>query len=138
LEVSKNKLICLTIILNYYPWNLILCEIMVKGARGTKVKVIFQELHMTHGIFGLVYNLKFCISPNWTLDFRYKYILITNWLYIMTYIMHSCLLSYIYGQLLIRPHFFKSIIFRVKNTFEPNVFKWVIKKNPFVQVFFPF
>jgi hypothetical protein len=37
-------------------------EIMVKKARGAKVKVIFQGLHMTHVIFVLVYNLKFCIS----------------------------------------------------------------------------
>jgi hypothetical protein len=32
-------------------------ENMVKGARGTKVKVFFQGLHMTHVIFVLVYNL---------------------------------------------------------------------------------
>jgi hypothetical protein len=32
---------------------------MVKGA---KVKVLFQGLHMTHIIFVLVYNFKFCIS----------------------------------------------------------------------------
>jgi uncharacterized membrane protein YagU involved in acid resistance len=36
-------------------------ENMVKGARGTKVKVIFQGMHMTHIIFVLVYNFKFCI-----------------------------------------------------------------------------
>jgi hypothetical protein len=36
------------------------------------------------------------------------------------YMMHSCPLSHIYGQLL------KSIIFRVKNIFEPNVLKLVI------------
>jgi len=35
---------------------------MVKGAKGAKVKVIFQGLHMTCVIFMLVYNLKFCIS----------------------------------------------------------------------------
>jgi hypothetical protein len=29
---------------------------MVKRARGTKVKVLFQGLHMTHVIFVLVYN----------------------------------------------------------------------------------
>ncbi len=34
---------------------------MVKGAKGTKVKVLFQGLHVTHVIFMLVYNLKFCI-----------------------------------------------------------------------------
>jgi hypothetical protein len=37
-------------------------EIMVKEAMGTKVKVIFQGLHMRHVIFVLVYNLKFYIS----------------------------------------------------------------------------
>jgi hypothetical protein len=36
-------------------------EVMVKGARGARVKIIFQGLHMTHVIFALVYNLKFCI-----------------------------------------------------------------------------
>jgi hypothetical protein len=33
----------------------------VKGARGAKVKVIFQGLHMTYVIFVLVYNLNLCI-----------------------------------------------------------------------------
>jgi hypothetical protein len=36
-------------------------EITLKGARGAKVKVIFQGLHMTRVIFALVYKLKFCI-----------------------------------------------------------------------------
>jgi hypothetical protein len=36
-------------------------EIPVKRARGTKVKILFQGLHMTHVISVLVYNLKFCI-----------------------------------------------------------------------------
>ncbi len=48
--------------------------------------------------------------------------------------MHSCLLSY--EQLFTKGTFSKSIIFLVKNTFEPNVLKWVIKiifinSNPF-------
>jgi hypothetical protein len=30
---------------------------MVKGAKGAKLKVFFQGLHMTHVIFALVYNL---------------------------------------------------------------------------------
>jgi hypothetical protein len=34
---------------------------MVKGAKGTKVKVIFEGLHMTHVIFVLVYNFEICI-----------------------------------------------------------------------------
>jgi hypothetical protein len=35
-------------------------EVMVKGARGAKVKVFFSK--MTRVIFALVYNLNFCIS----------------------------------------------------------------------------
>jgi hypothetical protein len=34
---------------------------MVKKAKGTKVKVFFQGLHMIHVIFVLVYNLKIYI-----------------------------------------------------------------------------
>jgi hypothetical protein len=34
-------------------------ENTVKGAKGTKVKVLFQELYMTCIIFVLVYNLNF-------------------------------------------------------------------------------
>jgi len=41
---------------------MILDEVIVKRARGAKVKVFFQGLHMTCVIFVLVYNLKFCIS----------------------------------------------------------------------------
>ncbi len=37
-------------------------EITAKGAKGAKVKVLFQGLHMTNVIFVLVYKLKFCIS----------------------------------------------------------------------------
>jgi len=37
-------------------------ENMVKGTRGAKVEILFQELNMTRVIFVLVYNLKFCIS----------------------------------------------------------------------------
>jgi hypothetical protein len=33
----------------------------VKGAKGTKVKFIFQGLYMTHVIFELVYNFKLYI-----------------------------------------------------------------------------
>jgi hypothetical protein len=35
---------------------------IVEGGRGTKVKVFFQGLYMTHVIFVLVYNLVFSIS----------------------------------------------------------------------------
>jgi len=34
-------------------------EITVKRARGAKVKIFFQGLHMTCVIFALVYNLQF-------------------------------------------------------------------------------
>jgi len=37
-------------------------EITVEGVEGTKVKVLFQGLHMTHVIPALVFNLKFSIS----------------------------------------------------------------------------
>jgi hypothetical protein len=43
------------------------------------------------------------------------------------YIMHSCPLSHVCEQLFFQTTLSKSIIFKVKNTFEPNVFKWVIK-----------
>jgi len=36
-------------------------ENMVKGVKGTKVKVIFQGLHVTCLIYMLAYNLKFYI-----------------------------------------------------------------------------
>jgi hypothetical protein len=46
---------------------------MVKGAKGAKVKILFQGLHMTCVISMLVYNLKYCISDTpLTLHFRYK------------------------------------------------------------------
>jgi hypothetical protein len=35
---------------------------MVKGAKGAKIKVLFQMLHMTCVICVLVYNFKFCFS----------------------------------------------------------------------------
>jgi hypothetical protein len=49
----------------------------IKGVRGTKVKVIFQGLHMTCVIYMLVYNffLKFWLF-SLTLYVRYKYVLI--------------------------------------------------------------
>jgi hypothetical protein len=40
---------------------LIMGENTIKGVKNAKVKVIFQGIHMTHVIFVLVYNLKFCI-----------------------------------------------------------------------------
>jgi hypothetical protein len=80
-------------------------ENMVKGAKGADVKILFQELNMTRVIFVLVYNLIFSISSTPLIfHFRCKYILITIWLYIM-YIMHSCLLSHKYEQLLLNAHF---------------------------------
>jgi len=49
-------------------------ESMVKGAKGVKVKILFQGLHITCVIFVLVITLKFVfqIFPL-TLHFRYKY-----------------------------------------------------------------
>ncbi len=41
--------------------------------------------------------------------------------------MHSCPLSHKYEYFFIKVTFSKSIIFKVKNMFEPNVFKLVIK-----------
>jgi hypothetical protein len=37
-------------------------EITVKRAKGAKVNVLFQGLHMTHFINAMVYNFKLCIS----------------------------------------------------------------------------
>jgi hypothetical protein len=52
---------------------------MVKGARGAKVKVLFQGLHMICVVFVLVYIFKICIlGTPLTLHFRYKYILTMN------------------------------------------------------------
>jgi hypothetical protein len=64
---------------------ILLGENIVKGARGAKVEVLFQGLHMTHVILVLVYNFIICISntPFNTALFIYKYILTTNWFYIM-------------------------------------------------------
>jgi hypothetical protein len=36
-------------------------ENIIKGAKGGKVKILFQGLHMTFVIPMLVYNFKFCI-----------------------------------------------------------------------------
>ncbi len=75
----------------------------------------------------MVYNFNFEFwVPHLTLHFKYKYILSKNWFYIM-YMMHSCPLSYKYEQLFVKDTCSKSIIFKVKNTFESSVFKWVIK-----------
>jgi len=54
-------------------------ESMVKDAKGAKLKILFQGLHMTHVIFVLDYNLKFCIlGTPLALHFKYKYIFTTN------------------------------------------------------------
>jgi len=42
-------------------FNILEGENMVNGAKGAKVKVIFQGLHMTRVIFVLVYNFYFFI-----------------------------------------------------------------------------
>jgi hypothetical protein len=49
-------------------------EIIIKRAKGAKVKVFFQGLHMTHVIFlhwFIIYNLVFQIS-HLILIFKYK------------------------------------------------------------------
>ncbi len=43
--------------------------------------------------------------------------------------MHSNIYIYIYITIFVEATFSNSIIFRVKNTFEPNVLKWVLKNN---------
>ncbi len=42
--------------------------------------------------------------------------------------MHPNPLSHKYEQFLLTSHFQKSILFKAKNMFEPNVFKLVIKQ----------
>jgi hypothetical protein len=52
---------------------------MVKKARGNKIKVIFQRLHITNVIFALLYNLNFIFwIHSITLHVKYKYVLIIN------------------------------------------------------------
>jgi len=54
-------------------------ENTVKGANGTKVKVIFQGLYMTHVVLCWFITLKFVFRvPPLTPHFTYKYILTTN------------------------------------------------------------
>ncbi len=102
-----TKILFLTIS-KFNGFFVVMGENIVKRAKGTKVKVIFQGLHMTHVIFVLVYNFKFIFMfwvPPPTLHFRYKYIFIKNWFYII-YIMHSCPLSHKHEQsLLLKTHF---------------------------------
>jgi hypothetical protein len=43
------------------------------------------------------------------------------------YIMHLYPLSYIFEQFFIKTTFSKFITYKVKNNFELNVFKWVLK-----------
>jgi hypothetical protein len=43
--------------MSLYHWG----ENTIKGAKGTKVKVLFQGLYMTCGIYVLVYILNCCI-----------------------------------------------------------------------------
>jgi len=92
---------------NHKPptWKFLEGENTIKRDMGTKVKVLFQGLHMTHVIYVLVYNLKFCyFDTNLTLHVRYKYVSIANWFYII-YIVDSCPLSHIYNRPLLKSHF---------------------------------
>jgi len=54
-------IVIITIVFELQNFNLMWGEIMIKGAKGTKVKVLFQGLHMTCVIFVLVYNFKLYI-----------------------------------------------------------------------------
>ncbi len=45
-----------------HPWYFPLDENTVKGAKGSKVKVFFQGLHMKCVTFVLVYKFIICIS----------------------------------------------------------------------------
>ncbi len=54
------------------------------------------------------------------------------------YVMHSSPLSHIYEIFFVKATFSKFIIFKIKNTFEPNVFKWIIKTKLLIQVILPF
>jgi hypothetical protein len=56
-------------------------ENIVKGAKGAKVKIIFQRLHMTHVVFVLVYNLNLHFILHLTLNFKYNCILILYHVY---------------------------------------------------------
>ncbi len=82
-------------------------ENTTQGARGTKVKVLFQGLHMTYVISMLVYKFKICILDTLShlvvcmLNIN---VLTINRLYII-YIMHSSPLSHKYEQRLLRSHF---------------------------------
>jgi hypothetical protein len=53
-------------------------ENTIRGAKGAKVKVFFQGLHMTC-VFVLVYNFQIYIfSTSFKLHFKYKYVLTTH------------------------------------------------------------
>jgi hypothetical protein len=58
------------------------------------------------------------------------------------YIMHSRLLSYIYEQLLLKPHFqnpqFSKLKTLLNQMFLPNVLKWIIKKIVIISSLFAF
>jgi hypothetical protein len=73
--------------------------------------------------------------PTLKLQFRYKYIFITNWFYIM-YIMHSCPLSHKYEQHLLKSHFWNIYNFYNQKHFWTKCVQLVIKRkfinsNPF-------
>ncbi len=76
-------------------------ENTIKGAKGIKVKVLFQ--HVSFLCWFTTLKFIFWI-PSLTLHVKYTYVLIANRFYIL-YIMHSCFLSHKYEQLLLKPHF---------------------------------
>jgi hypothetical protein len=58
----KSHLEYLRVSLKVMPFlKLVWGEMTVERTKGTKIKVLFQGLHMTRDIFMLVNDLKFCI-----------------------------------------------------------------------------
>jgi hypothetical protein len=99
---------------------------MIKRAKGAKVKFLSQGLYMTCVVSVLVYNFKFYILG----------ILFNIAFYIQIHFNYKLILYHVYYAFMpsitwiwttfVKGTFSKSIIFKVKNTFEPNVLKWVI------------
>ncbi len=90
--------------------------------------------HMSFLCWFIILNFVFWV-PHLTLHFRYKYILTTNWFYIM-YIMHSCPLSHKHETTFVKGTFSKFIIFKVKSTFNQMCSNWLYNKKSFVQSHF--
>jgi len=85
LSIQLFIIVSVNVLFSFHITIIFLGENTIKGARVAKVEVLFQGLHMTHVILVLVYNFITCISNTLfnTTFFIYKYILTTNWFYIM-------------------------------------------------------